>query len=242
MATQMFDPFEVERTNPVKAAMPWVLGGLLLAALVWFIYTQMTASGVGITVAAPSQQQVDLLPPPPPPPPPPPEPQEKPPEPTEQPQPTPAEAPVSPQPQQAAAVSINAPAQAGADAYNIASGTGGGIGKPGGSGTCLGNNCGPAGGGGMSAGLYGRYLKSALQERVQDDPRMSRLVFSADYSLTVTADGRVTGVRFQGARGGSDADMEKLTALLSQMRGLDPPPPSMVFPQNITVRGRKSSF
>lgn len=241
MAAQAFDAFEEERTNPVKAALPWLIGGVLLAALVWFIYTQLTAGGVGLSVPAPSQQQVDLLPPPPPPPPPP-EPQEKPPEPTEQPQPTPAEAPPSPQPQQAAAVSINAPAQAGADSYGIASGTGGGIGKPGGSGTCLGNNCGPSGGGGMTAGFYGRYLKATLQERVQDDPRMSRLVFSADYSLTVTADGRITGVRFRGAKGGSDADMEKLTALLAQMRGLDPPPAAMVFPQNITVRGRKGSF
>lgn len=242
MAVQTFDAFEEERTNPVKAALPWVIGGVVLAALVWFIYTQMSASGVGITVAAPSQQQVDLLPPPPPPPPPPPEPQEKPPEPTEQPQPTPAEAPPTPQPQQAAAVSINAPAQAGADAYGIASGSGGGIGKPGGAGTCLGNNCGTGGGGGMTAGLYGRYLKSALQERVQDDPRMSRLVFTADFSVTVTPDGRLTGVRFRSGQGGSEADMEKLTALLSGVRGLDPPPSTMVFPQNIKVRGRKGSF
>ena len=242
MVAQTFDAFEEERTNPVKAVLPWLIGGVALAALVWFIYTQMSASGVGITVAAPSQQQVDLLPPPPPPPPPPPEPQEKPPEPTEQPQPTPAEAPPTPQPQQAAAVSINAPAQAGADAYGIASGSGGGIGKPGGSGTCLGNNCGAPSGGGMTAGLYARYLKSTLQERVQDDPRLSRLVFSADYTLTVTRDGRITGVTFRDARGGSDADMRKLTALLQEVRGLDPPPSTMVFPQLVTVRGRKSSL
>ena len=242
MAAQTFDAFEEERTNPVKAALPWVIGSVVLAALVWFIYTQMTASGIGVTVAAPSQQQVDLLPPPPPPPPPPPEPQEKPPEPTEQPQPTPAEAPKAPQ-QQAAPVSINAPAQSGADAFNIQSGSGQGQGAPSSKGTCLGANCGSApSGGGMSVGMYNNYLKSALQERVQNDPKLSRLIFTADFNVTVTPDGRVSGVSLQNSRGGNDAAMAQLAAILSEVRGLNPPPSAMYFPQRISVRGRKSAL
>ncbi|MGI9377341.1 MAG: TonB-dependent receptor, partial [Tsuneonella suprasediminis] len=106
----------------------------------------------------------------------------------------------------------------------------------------IGPNCGSGAGGGISVGLYTTYLKSALQERVQDDPRLGRLVFSADFTVTVTPDGRVTGVRLRDARGVSDGDMEKLAALLGQVRGLDPPPAAMVFPQRITVRGRRSAF
>ena len=241
MAAQSLGQFEPERSSRAMAALAWIAGAALLAALIWFVYTQLTASGIGVAVPAPSQQEVDLLPPPPAPPPPP-EPQEKPPEPTEQPQPSPAEAPKAAQ-QQAAPMSIAAPAQAGSDSYGLPSGTGQGSGAPSSKGTCIGTNCGSGPtGGGTSVGMYTSYLKSVLQERVQDDSRLGRLVFSADYTLTVTRDGRITGVSFRKAKGGSDADMQKLTALLQGVRGLDPPPSTMAFPQFVTVRGRKSSF
>ena len=242
MAAQALPPFEAERSSRAAAALPWVVGVALIAVLLWFVYTQLTASGIGVAVPAPSQQQVDLLPLPPPPPPPPPEPQEKPPEPTEQPQPSPVDAPKASQ-QQASPVSIAAPAQAGTDSYALQSGSGLGQGAPSSQGTCLGANCGSRpNGSGISVGMYTSYLKSSLQERVQDDPRLGHLVFSADYTLTVTPDGRVTGVRFRNAKGGSDDDMQKLTTLLQGVRGLDPPPSAMVFPQLVTVRGRRSSF
>lgn len=217
-----------------------VVGVLLLLALVWFIYSQLTAVR-GVMVEAPSPQVVSMLPPPPPPPPPPPEPKEKPPEPTEQAQPSPSEAPKAPQPQ-AAPVSIAAPAQAGSDSFGLAAGSGNGIGSPGSTGTCLGTKCGAGtGGGGMSESFYRRYLSSTLQERVQDDDRISRLVFSADFTLSVTFDGRVTGVQFLDARGRRDEDtMKKLSAILAAVRGLDPPPSSMRFPQKVTVRGRRA--
>lgn len=241
MNAASLDPFEPERSNPLARVLPWAIGALLLAVLAWFIYTQLTASGVGVAVQAPSPQVVSMLPPPPPPPPPPPEPKEKPPEPTEQPQPSPAEAPKSPQ-QQAAPVSINAPAQAGTDSFGLSAGNGAGIGSPGSAGTCLGTNCGPgAGGNGMSEAFYRRYLSSALQERVQDDDKLSRLVFSADFTLTVTPEGRVSGVEFLSGRGRSDDEtMKKLGAILAAVRGLDPPPAAMRFPQKVTVRGRRA--
>ncbi|MDF0545414.1 TonB-dependent receptor [Sphingobium sp. H39-3-25] len=182
-----------------------------------------------------------ILPPPPPPPPPPPEtkPIEQPPEPTIAP---PIEQPVdTPPPPQA-----NNDPSPGDNALTAREGAGpvyGGLAVGDGSGVRIGGKPGGGGsGGGMSVGMYTSYLKSSLQERVQDDPRLSRLVFSADYSLTVTRDGRITGVTFRNARGGSDADMQKLTALLQEVRGLDPPPQAMVFPQLVTVRGRKSSL
>lgn len=245
MTTLQPKDFEAfEDRAPIREALPYVIGLLLLGALAWFVYGQITAVR-GVRVNEDSKSVVDVvpLPPPPPPPPPPPEPKEKPPEPTEQPQPSPAEAPKTPQQQpQAAPVTIAAPAQAGTDSFGIAAGSGGGIGAPGSGGTCLGTNCGakPTGGGGMGEGLYRRYLSSELEERVRGDDRLSRLVFSADLSLTVTADGRVAGVRLLGVRGsGDDEGMRRLASLLAGIRGLNAPPQSMTFPQRITVRGRR---
>jgi protein TonB len=221
--------------------LPYGVVALLFLGLAYFVYQQMTAVH-GVKVEAPSPQIVSMLPPPPPPPPPPPEPVEKPPEPTEQPQPAPNEAPKAPQPQpQAAPVTIAAPAQAGSDSFGLAAGSGGGIGAPGSGGTCLGTRCGASvGGGGMSEGFYRGYLSAALQGRVQNDERLARLAFSADFMLTVTADGRVSGVRLLGARGRNDEDtVKRLSEILAGIRGLDPPPSAMRFPQKITVRGRR---
>lgn len=217
----------------------------VVLAIGWFVYTQMTAVR-GVKVEAPPPQVVSMLPPPPPPPPPPPEPQEKPPEPVEQPAPTPDQpsTPKPAEPQAAAPVTIAGAAQAGTDAFGLSAGSGGGIGSPGGGGTCLGTKCGTGGGGGggMSEGVYRRYLSSTLQERVQNDEAINRLIFSADYTLTVTPDGRITGLRFVGARGSGDTKvMERLTALLERVSGLTPPPSTMQFPQRVTVRGRRAS-
>lgn len=241
MQPQSFEEFEGRSPGrAIAAATPFVVGVLLILALAWFIYTQWTSVG-GVKVEAPSPQIVSMVPPPPPPPPPPPEPTEKPPEPTEQPQPSPVEAPKAPQ-QQAAPVSINAPAQAGTDSFGLAAGNGAGIGSPSSTGTCLGTNCGAgAGGNGMSESFYRRYLSSALQDRVQNDDKLSRLVFSADFTLSVTSDGRVSGVQLLDARGRSDDEtMRKLAAILAAVQGLDPPPQAMRFPQKVTVRGRRA--
>lgn len=227
--------------SPVRDALPYGIGLLLLGALAWFVYSQITAvSGVRVTD---EQKTVSVvpLPPPPPPPPPPPEPREKPPEPTEQPQPSPAEAPKAPQQPQAAPVSINAPAEAGSDAFGLRAGSGGGIGAPSSGGTCLGNNCGGApGGGGMGLGIYRSYLSTALQRRVSADDRLNRLVFSADLLLTLNAQGQVTGARLVESRGRDDAaTVQRLVEVLRGAR-LDPPPPAMSFPYKITVRGRRA--
>jgi protein TonB len=228
-----------------RAYLLYAVAGLAVLGIAWFIYTQMTAVR-GVKVEAPPPQAVTMLPPPPPPPPPPPEPQEKPPEPVEQPAPTPDQpsTPKPAEPQAAAPVTVAGAAQAGTDAFGLAAGGGGGIGSPGGGGTCLGTKCGTGGGGGggMSEGVYRRYLSSALQERVQGDDAIARLIFSADYTLTVTPDGRVQGVRFVGQRGGAEGKVaERLTALLERVSGLTPPPATMQFPQRITVRGRRMS-
>lgn len=233
-----FDAFEDR--SAIREALPYAIGLLVLIALAWFVYSQLTAVS-GRRITNEPKSIVDVVPmetPPPPPPPPPPK--EKPPEPTEQPQPSPSEAQKSPQPQ-AAPVSIAAPAQAGTNSFGVTAGSGQGNGAPSSTGTCLGNNCGSKPSGtGMTEGIYRRYLSSALEERVRGDEKLSRLVFSADLALTVTDDGRITGVRLLGARGRNDDEtMRKLTALLGTVRGLNAPPSAMVFPQRVTVRGRR---
>jgi hypothetical protein len=217
--------------------LPYTIGVLLILAIAYFVYDQLN-SVRGVKVEAPSPLLVSMVPPPPPPPPPP-EPEPEPPEPTEQPDPTPNPETPKAEPEPAAApMTINAPAQPGAGA--IVAGSGGGIGSPGSAGTCLGTNCGAGtGGGGMSDAFYRRYLSSALQERVQDSDRVNRLIFSADFAITVTASGTVSAARLVRSSGRDERDAE-LAAILLRVRGLDAPPSSMRFPQRITVRGRRA--
>lgn len=233
-------PYEPDSPGVLRILLPWVIGLLLIGAIGWFLYSQITASGVGIMSPAKPAQEVNLLPPPPPPPPPP-EIKEKPPEPTEQPQPAPSEAPKAAAAPEAAPVTIDAPAQAGGDSFGLKSGSGSGIGSPGSQGTCLGTNCSP-GGNGQAIGLYTRYLTSAVQDKVEADTRLSRAVFLARVSLTVSKEGCITGVKVRSSSGINDADIARLVALLNATCGLNPPPPGMVFPQIVEIGGRKSSF
>ena len=221
--------------------LPLIIGALVLLGVAWLIYSQMSAT-TGVKVEAPPPAVVNMLPPPPPPPPPPPKPEPKPPEPQDKPNPVPnpdpkpAAAPNSPAP-----VSINGPAQAGSDSFGLQSGSGGGIG---GSGTCAGTNCGSGngtGGGGtaMSEVFYRRYLSAVLQEKIQRDDRINRLVFSADFAITISPTGRVTAVSLLKSSGRTDRDQILRTDLLSAA-DLDPPPAGVKFPQRVTVRGKRS--
>ena len=227
----------VEDRPGIGRFVTYALLALLLLGAAWFIYSQFTAVR-GVAVEAPPATVVDMLPPPPPPPPPPPRPVE---ETVEQPSPDvpvpnpePAKAPDAPAP-----VQIDGPAQAGTDSFGVTSGSGNGAGAPGGSGTCLGSNCGTGnGGGGMTEAFYRRYLSNALQQRVQGDDKVNRLVFTADLSIVVS-EGRVTQVSLIRSSGRDDRD-QQLIRILQGVRGLDRPPSSLRFPQKITVRGRRA--
>lgn len=222
--------FEAPKANP---AVKWgfIALGVLLFALGWFLYRSMTGvHGVQAKEAPPVISQLLPLPPPPPPPPPP-KPQEKPPEPTEKPTPQPS---AEPKPNAPAPMQMNAEAQAGPG--SLASGTGTGLGTPSGIGTCLGSNCGT---GGIGDAFYGRYLSSELQQRVQDENRVNRSVFTADFAIWISTSGAVTKVEL--VKGSGDDRRDTLVAsLLNKVTGLDPPPSSFRFPQRITVRGRRS--
>jgi periplasmic protein TonB len=234
--------FQPPGGNSPKSILLAALAMMLFLGLAWFIYTQWSAvPGVKVDDSPPTA--IDMLPPPPPPPPPPPEPQEKPPEPTEKPtpEPTPAPTPDKPTP---APMQIDGPAQAGADAFGMSSGKGGGTGAPGSTGNCTGPNCGapppkPAPAPSINDGFYKRYLSGILQERIQDNSKVNRLVFAADFAIWINSSGLLTKAELVKSSGDSKRD-SILLAVLQGVRGLDAPPGAMQFPQRITVRGKKS--
>lgn len=91
----------------------------------------------------------------------------------------------------------------------------------------------------MSEVFYRRYLSAILQEKVQRDDRINRLVFTADFAITISPGGRVTAVALLKSSGRADRDQELRAVLLSAV-DLDPPPAGVRFPQKITVRGKRS--
>lgn len=224
--------FDDGSQSKLRRYLPWLVGGLVLLGLGYALYSAMTGT-VGKEKKEPPTMTAMLLPPPPPPPPPPP--QEKPPEPIETLKPVPVETP-TPTPQKAdapAAVSIDAASEAGGDAFGLKGGGPGGMGGTGATGTGIG----PAGGG-VIDNFYGRNLARALQEKVADDRHLARQIFSADFNIWIDPQGRVTRVTM--VRDSNDAKRDAaLQALLETVRGLEPPPVSLRFPQKITVRGQR---
>ncbi|MFM9976625.1 MAG: hypothetical protein ACKVOP_01075 [Sphingomonadaceae bacterium] len=220
-----------------SAAKRWairIVGGLLILGILWFIYSQLTQP---VTIKAKDERTItaapDLLPPPPPPPPPPPEPIEKPPEPTEAPTPTPEAA--APKPDAPAPMTVAADAQAGTDSFGLQAGSGQGSGAPGGTGTCVGTNCGPARGGGISDGLYRNSLRRAIQSAISGDSRVNKFVFTHNFEIVVSPGGRITRVRH---RDGSGKANETTLAEILEGLSVPPPPVKSQYPVVIQVRGR----
>jgi len=211
-----------------------VLGALLVLWLAWYLYSAFT--GVHSVTVKNDQPVISPLLPPPPPPPPPPKEEIKPPEPTEKPTPTPTP---SPEPKAAAPapMQMNAEAQAGATG-GLAAGSGGGIGSPGGTGTCVGTNCGTMSGG-ISDGFYAANIKNAIQQRIQRDSKLSRMVFAADFAIWVSPSGAVTRAQLVSSSGDSKRD-DMLKGIIEAVTGLDAPPASFKFPRRITVKGKRS--
>jgi type IV secretory pathway VirB10-like protein len=228
--------FEEPKGNPLIQWGMTALGVIAAIMLAWYLYTAITGTH-GVKVAEVPPQTINMLPPPPPPPPPP-KPQEKPPEPTDAPKPTP-EAPAAPKQDAPAPMTQNAPAQAGSDSYGLQAGGGGGMGAPGGTGTCVGPNCGAPPGGGISDAFYARSLSSALQQRVQADRRVNREVFSADFAVWINGTGKVT--RADIVKSSNDGERDQvLRDLLLSANGLTPPPATFKFPRRISVSGKKA--
>ena len=226
--------FQEPQGSPAQRWTLIVLAVAAALALIWYLYGAFTGV-TGVKVDAPTPQVVDMLPPPPPPPPPPPKPQEKPPEPTDAPKPVP-EAAATPKPDAPAPMTMNADAQAGPG--SIAAGSGAGAGAPGGTGTCIGLNCGKPGGG-LNDGVYRQYLSSILQQAVYRDDRSRKFASSAEFEILVSSSGAIERVALR-ASSGKRVDDETLQDILQKVRGLRPPPYAQRYPVVIRVRGRQS--
>lgn len=203
------------RAQWVRTAVPIVAFGLIVF-LGWFFLHGAT----GVRREAPRVQTIiATLPPPPPPPPkekPPEEPQKKI---EEVPKPNEAKPLDAPKP-----MTINGPAQAGNDAFNIGAGDGGGS---------------VVGGTGFGDAAYTRYMGSALQQAIQQDDSVNRLVFTAEVAVWIDGSGHLTQARILKSSGDDKTD-SALIAALQSMPALDQAPPSSVqFPQRVAIRGRR---
>tara|TARA_B110001454_G_scaffold216691_1_gene240425 strand:- start:280 stop:969 length:690 start_codon:yes stop_codon:yes gene_type:complete len=220
--------FQEPRGNRIVQIGLIVVGGLLALWLVWYLYTALT--GVhGVTVKNETPVISPLLPPPPPPPPPPPKPEEKPPEPMDKPTPT-------PEPKTAAQkLTMDAPTQT--TIGNLPSGpTSDGPVRV--DSDCVGPNCrGNNNNSSVADPFYNRTLSTGLQRCVQNDRRLSREFFTADYAITANPSGKVTGVRLVRSSGSSDRD-GRIASVLSQCVAAAPPA-GFKFPQRISVKGRR---
>lgn len=210
----------------------------VLVALGFGIW-RMASNTAGERREVPQVPVVALTPPPPPPPPPPPK--EKPPEPekpVETPQPTPSPQPKPDAPAKSDApkqLTINGPPQAGADAFGVAAGSGGGVavgGDP--------NGSDQPGGGGFAEAGYARYLTSALQQAVQANDHVNRLSFTAQVSIWIGPDGRITRVAIAKSSGDGRTDKALIAAIEQIGRLEEAPPAQLKLPAHIALRGRRT--
>jgi TonB family protein len=204
-------------TRYVRIGIPVVVALVIVGAI---LYAVLGTTGLR-REAPPIATMVATLPPPPPPPPPekekPPPPEEKKVEQQEQKVDQPK---TEDQPKQ---ITINGPAQAGTDAFGLAAGSGGGS---------------IAGGGGLGDASYGNYLKSILQDVIQQSDALSHAVFSAEIAIWVDANGRVKDVKVIRSSGDSTTD-QALVAALEGAPALEQPPSEFQFPQKVSVSGRR---
>jgi outer membrane biosynthesis protein TonB len=200
---------------------------LLLGALIW----HFASSSVGVRREAPRIATITPLPPPPPPP------KEKPPEPKkteedikpiDKPQDIPQKPVDAPKPSNDVAknVTINSDAQAGSDNFNIGAGDGGGM-------------MGSGGGTGTGTGSYDQYLGYAIQQAVQRDDRVNRLVFEVRADVWLDADGKLSRAELVGSTGNPKNDEALIEALRAMPRIDVAPPSSLHFPLRVAIRGKR---
>ncbi|WP_250338014.1 energy transducer TonB family protein [Luteibacter flocculans] len=223
----------MSRNGPRQGTPRWlgkavgVVALLLLGVAIW----HFSSSRVGVRREAPRIATITPLPPPPPPP------KEKPPEPkkTDEPKPVdekPTEVPQkpvdAPKPSNDVAkqLTMNADAQAGGDAFNIGAGDGSGM-------------VGANGGTGTGMGSYDQYLGYAIQQAMQRDDRVNRLVFDVRADIWLDASGQLTRAELVGSTGNAQNDAALLDALRAMPRIDVAPPVSLHFPLRVAIRGKR---
>ncbi|HEY1614392.1 MAG TPA: TonB family protein [Rhizomicrobium sp.] len=218
--TTYYDEYD-ERGWSVRLRAIAVPGSIVLVLVAVGLYFLHDTAGIR-REAPPLPTLLATLPPPPPPPPPKtqPEPEKKVEE-VQKPVEQPKAADNAPKP-----VTINGPAQAGSDAFNVGAGSGDG-------------NVGSGGSGGFGEASYTRYLGSQLQQLIQNDGRVNRLVFSADMEVWVEPGGKMERAQVVKSSGDPKVD-QMLVEVVQQMPALDEPPPSTLeFPQRVRIEGRR---
>lgn len=203
------------KSSPLTFGRALVIGGIGLAlAIGYMLFNTQTISD------RPNEMkttQVILPPPPPPPPPPEPKPIEKPLEPTIAPpvdQPVDTPPPPDQQPSSDPAPGDNAMTAregAGPSNYGLAAGDG--------SGTRIG---GRPGGGGDAFRAYGTMAARELQRAAQRDGELSRGRYSVRLAVTVSPDGRITGIRV--LDGGDERRNARLRQVLTGLQLSQRPP------------------
>jgi TonB family protein len=211
------------------------VGIVVLVVAGWLIW-QWANDMSGVRRQVPQEPMLMPLPPPPPEPEPEPEPVEEPePEPEEiveepEPEPTPVEEPTpdeppSPSDDLADAMEIDGEAQAGTDAFNIAAGSGGGMGG--------------SGVGRVGNATYGQYLSYAFQKRLREEATIRHLSYRMQVNLWLNEAGQITRVELLKSSGDSETD-EKVIAALRSIPALDQvPPKSLTLPVKLALQGRR---
>ena len=223
-------PEKKKPKRPIGGMIAGVVAALMAGGVYW-----MSQNIAGVSRGPDQVPNVNLLPPPPPQPPPPPPPPEKQPPPDKQIEPPKQDTPkAADQPRQ---LTISGPAQAGGDAFGIKAGNGGGM-SIGGAPTASG----PATGGGNSfaEANYRQYVREDLQRAVESDGQLSARVFNAGIGIWIDPDGRLRRAKVTRSSGDPQID-KRLFTLFQTMRPLsEPPPPNMRFPQEISVKSRRT--
>jgi protein TonB len=200
-----------------------LVGGTLLAVLVLGLVIRLIHSFMANKPQQPQRtvENITLLRPPPPPPPPPQTPPPPPPkieqQPLEQKQadPTPDKTPAPPQPQ----LGLDAAGSAGGDAFGLLARQGGAD---------------LVGTGGAVFAWYTDRLRTAISDRLTDDPRLHSKKFKVDVRVWITADGHIRQVRVTGSSGSEVLDAE-ISAALDSLGQLEQAPP-IEMPQPVTLQ------
>ncbi len=210
-----------------------VMAGVAVVAILAGIWWASTQQSTVTRKAAEDSVLIPVVAPPPPPPPPPePKPVEKPeevpPQPVNQPQPTPQPPNPSPQaaPSPGQAVSINGPAQAGGDAFNIGSGSGGGM-KGGGL-------AGTGGIGGFNRAAYASYLEGEFRRALEANKELRTAALKAQIRAWIDPSGHITRVEVSNTDK-PDVVRDALTGLSVRV-----PDPSLAMPVNMSLDVRRS--
>lgn len=203
-----------------KSRLPLYLGGGLVLLMLGgiFLVRSFLSSPAPQTKKVVQEIQVVRPPPPPentpPPPPPPPKEEVKLAEPQQAPDPTPSN-----QPPPGETLGVDADGSGSGDGFGL-------VGRKGGRDL--------VGGGGSALAWYSGVIKTEIQEKLSNDPKVRAGAFSVSVRIWLKADGTVENIKLMASTGNAERDRAIETALGGLRRLSQPPPAGM--PQPVTIR------